>query len=177
MSSEEATAPAKAASDDDGISWWYRWLCKIAAVLGGISCAVMGIWNCVTVHPLNIAAGVWMVPAVTLKYRSLTACVLFICEVPFCCQFVEFANAVADRADRMRPWQKALLYCGMALFPVFLSLTLTTLFGNAITFATGVLYGLASLGKKGDAVSYARLQHQKQTDEEKLAGTTEAPAP
>ncbi|KAL7844844.1 hypothetical protein SRHO_G00233830 [Serrasalmus rhombeus] len=108
MSSEEATAPAKAASDDDGMSWWYRWICKIAAVLGGISCAVMGVWNCVTVHPLNIAAGVWMV---------LTACVLFICEVPFCCQFVEFANAVADRADRMRPWQKALLYCGMALIP------------------------------------------------------------
>ncbi|XP_058270761.1 calcium channel flower homolog isoform X3 [Hemibagrus wyckioides] len=103
------------------------------------ACAVMGIWNCVTVHPLNIAAGVWMV---------LTACVLFICEVPFCCQFVEFANAVADRADRMRPWQKAMLYCGMALFPVFLSLSITTLFGNAIAFATGVLYGLASLGKK-----------------------------
>ncbi|XP_017573473.1 calcium channel flower homolog isoform X1 [Pygocentrus nattereri] len=168
MSSEEATAPAKAASDDDGMSWWYRWICKIAAVLGGISCAVMGVWNCVTVHPLNIAAGVWMV---------LTACVLFICEVPFCCQFVEFANAVADRADRMRPWQKALLYCGMALIPIFLSLTLTTLFGNAIAFATGVLYGLASLGKKGDAVSYARLQHQKQADEEKLAGTTDGTAP
>ncbi|XP_060791753.1 calcium channel flower homolog isoform X2 [Neoarius graeffei] len=128
------------------------------------ACAVMGVWNCVTVHPLNIAAGVWMV---------LMACVLFICEVPFCCQFVEFANAVADRADRMRPWQKAVLYCGMALFPVFLSLSITTLFGNAIAFATGVLYGLASLGKKGEAVSYARLQHQKQADDEKLAGTTD----
>ncbi|XP_072518196.1 calcium channel flower homolog [Salminus brasiliensis] len=167
-SEEEAAAPTKAASEEDGMSWWYRWICKIGAVLGGISCAVMGVWNCVTVHPLNIAAGVWMV---------LTACVLFICEVPFCCQFVEFANAVADRADRMRPWQKALLYCGMALFPVFLSLSITTLFGNAIAFATGVLYGLASLGKKGDAVSYARLQHQKQADEEKLAGTTDAVAP
>ncbi|KAK3555898.1 hypothetical protein QTP86_029795 [Hemibagrus guttatus] len=169
MSSEEAAATNKnTATDGDGMSWWYRWLCKTAAVLGGISCAVMGIWNCVTVHPLNIAAGVWMV---------LTACVLLICEVPFCCQFVEFANAVADRADRMQPWQKAMLYCGMALFPVFLSMSLTTLFGNAIAFATGVLYGLASLGKKGDAVSYARLQHQKQADEEKLAGTTDGSAP
>ncbi|KAF5897329.1 calcium channel flower, partial [Clarias magur] len=140
MSSEEAAAPNKntATTDGDGMSWWYRWLCKTAAVLGGISCAVMGVWNCVTVHPLNIAAGVWMV---------LTACLLFICEVPFCCQFVEFANAVADRADRMRPWQKALLYCGMSLFPIFLSFSITTLFGNAIAFATGVLYGLASLGK------------------------------
>lgn len=36
----------------------------------------------------------------------------------------------------------------MAVFPVMLSLTLTTLFGNAIAFATGVLYGLSALGKK-----------------------------
>ncbi|KAJ8261356.1 hypothetical protein COCON_G00170790 [Conger conger] len=165
MSATEQPAPAnKANTDDDGMSWWYRWICKIGGVIGGISCAVAGVWNCVTVNPLNIAAGVWMV---------LNACVLFLCEVPFCCQFIDFANAVAARADRLKPWQKAIFYCGMALFPVFLSFSITTLFGNAIAFATGVLYGLASLGKKGDAVSYARLQHEKQADEEKLTGTTE----
>ncbi|XP_067279629.1 calcium channel flower homolog [Pseudorasbora parva] len=168
MSSEEAAVPTKTGTDDDGMSWWYRWLCKLAGVLGGISCATMGVWNCVTVNPLNIVAGVWMV---------LTACVLFLCEVPFCCQFVEFANVIAKRADRLKPWQKGLFYCGMALFPIFMRPTITTLFGNAIAFATGVLYGLASLGKKGDAVSYARLQHQKQGDEEKLAGTTDGSVP
>ncbi|XP_051733853.1 calcium channel flower homolog [Ctenopharyngodon idella] len=168
MSSEEAAAPTKTSTDEDGMSWWYRWICKLAGVLGGISCATMGVWNCVTVNPLNIAAGVWMV---------LTAFVLFLCEVPFCCQFVEFANVVAARADRLKPWQKALFYCGLALFPIFLKFSMTTLFGNAIAFATGVLYGLASLGKKGDAVSYARLQHQKQGDEEKLTGTTDGSVP
>ncbi|XP_028666049.1 calcium channel flower homolog isoform X1 [Erpetoichthys calabaricus] len=165
MSSAEdvaGTAPVK--EEGDGMSWWYRWLCKIAGVLGGISCAIAGIWNCVTIYPLNIAAGVWMV---------LNAFILFLCEVPFCCQFIEFANAVAARADKLRPWQKAFFYCGMALFPILLSLSITTLLGNAIAFATGVLYGLASLGKKGDAVGYARLQHQKQGDEEKLTGTTD----
>ncbi|KAG1958598.1 calcium channel flower homolog [Pimephales promelas] len=168
MSSEEAAAPTKAGTEDDGMSWWYRWICKMAGVLGGISCATMGVWNCVTVNPLNIVAGVWMV---------MTACVLFLCEVPFCCQFVEFANVIAARADRLKPWQKALFYCGMALFPIFLRFSLTTLFGNAIAFATGVLYGLASLGKKGDAVSYARLQHQKQAEEEKVAETTDGSVP
>ncbi|KAL2099599.1 hypothetical protein ACEWY4_003993 [Coilia grayii] len=161
MSSEEAPAPTKTVTDDDGMSWWYRWLCKIAGVLGGISCAIAGVWNCVTVNPLNIAAGVWMV---------LNAFVLFLCEVPFCCQFIEFANAVAARADKLKPWQKALFYCGMAIVPVALRFSINTLLGNAIAFGTGVLYGLASLGKKGDAVGYARLQHQKQPDEEKQAG-------
>uniref|UniRef100_A0A8C1QPR6 Calcium channel flower domain containing 1 n=1 Tax=Cyprinus carpio TaxID=7962 RepID=A0A8C1QPR6_CYPCA len=113
----------------------------------------------------------------SLVSLRMTAIVLFLCEVPFCCQFVEFANAIAARADRLKPWQKALFYCGMALFPIFLSFSITTLFGNAIAFATGVLYGLASLGKKGDAVSYARLQHQKQGDEEKLTGTTDGSVP
>ncbi|KAJ7988344.1 hypothetical protein DPEC_G00322590 [Dallia pectoralis] len=164
MNTEEAAASPKPVADDDGMSWWYRWLCKIAGVLGGISCATSGVWMCVTVNPLNIAAGVWMV---------LNAFVLFLCEVPFCCQFIEFANAVAARADKFKPWQKAFFYCGMAMFPIFLSFSITTLFGNAIAFATGVLYGLASLGKKGDAVSYARLNHQKPGDEEKQAGTTD----
>ncbi|XP_065552232.1 calcium channel flower homolog isoform X4 [Lathamus discolor] len=129
------------------------------------ACAFAGLWNCVTINPLNIAAGVWMM---------LNAFILFLCEAPFCCQFIEFANAVSARADKLRPWQKAAFYCGMAVFPVMLSLTLTTLFGNAIAFATGVLYGLSALGKKGDAISYARIhQQQKQMDEEKLTGTLE----
>ncbi|KAK7879342.1 hypothetical protein WMY93_033877, partial [Mugilogobius chulae] len=119
MSTEEAGGAAgQTAPEDDGMTWWYRWLCKTAGVLGAsVTCAVAGVWNCVTINPLNIAAGVWMV---------------------------------------------------MALFPIILKFNFTTLFGNAIAFATGVLYGLASLGKKGDAVTYARLQHQKQGDEEKV---------
>lgn len=62
----------------------------------------------------------------------------------------------------------------MAVVPIVISLTLTTLLGNAIAFATGVLYGLSALGKKGDAISYARIQQQRQqADEEKLAETLE----
>ncbi|KAM9064237.1 calcium channel flower homolog isoform 3-T3 [Sarcophilus harrisii] len=129
------------------------------------ACAISGLFNCITIHPLNIAAGVWMM---------LNAFILFLCEAPFCCQFIEFANTVAEKADRLRSWQKAIFYCGMAVFPIVISLTLTTLLGNAIAFATGVLYGLSALGKKGDAISYARIQQQKQqADEEKLTGTLE----
>nr|XP_035964276.1 calcium channel flower homolog isoform X3 [Halichoerus grypus] len=129
------------------------------------ACAISGLFNCVTIHPLNIAAGVWMI---------MNAFILLLCEAPFCCQFIEFANTVAEKVDRLRSWQKAVFYCGMAIIPVVISLTLTTLLGNAIAFATGVLYGLSALGKKGDAISYARIQQQKQQgDEEKLTDTLE----
>ncbi|XP_021091785.1 calcium channel flower homolog isoform X4 [Mesocricetus auratus] len=78
----------------------------------------------------------------------MNAFILLLCEAPFCCQFVEFANTVAEKVDRLRSWQKAVFYCGMAIVPIVMSLTLTTLLGNAIAFATGVLYGLSALGKK-----------------------------
>ncbi|XP_052579829.1 calcium channel flower homolog isoform X2 [Peromyscus californicus insignis] len=131
----------------------------------GLACAISGLFNCVTIHPLNIAAGVWMI---------MNAFILVLCEAPFCCQFVEFANTVAEKVDRLRSWQKAVFYCGMAIVPIIMSLTLTTLLGNAIAFATGVLYGLSALGKKGDAISYARIQQQRQqADEERLAETLE----
>ncbi|KAK9392363.1 calcium channel flower like [Crotalus adamanteus] len=144
---------APAATQDDGMTWWYKWLCRLAGILGAISCAFSGLWMCLTIYPLNIVAGIWMM---------LNAFILILCEAPFCCQFIEFANVVSARVDKLRPWQKAVFYCGMAVFPVILSLTLTTLFGNAIAFATGVLYGLSALGKKGDAIAYARMQQIQQ---------------
>lgn len=62
-------------------------------------------------------------------------------------------HAAMDEHPRV-PWgaepgfEGCLCSFRMAVFPVMLSLTLTTLFGNAIAFATGVLYGLSALGKK-----------------------------
>ena len=43
---------------------------------------------------------------------SMNAFVLLLCEAPFCCHFVEFANTVAAKVDRLRSWQKAVFYCG-----------------------------------------------------------------
>ncbi|TEA29676.1 calcium channel flower homolog [Globicephala melas] len=169
MSGAGGTAGASVSSappeQEEGVTWWYRWLCRLSGVLGAVSCAISGFFNCITIHPLNIAAGVWMI---------MNAFVLLLCEAPFCCQFIEFANTVAAKVDQLRSWQKAVFYCGMAVVPIVISLTLTTLLGNAVAFATGVLYGLSALGKKGDAISYARIQQQKQqADEEKLTDTLE----
>ncbi|XP_004388730.1 calcium channel flower homolog [Trichechus manatus latirostris] len=160
-----ASASSLPSAQEEGMTWWYRWLCRLSGVLGAISCAISGLFSCITVHPLNIAAGVWMI---------INAFILLLCEAPFCCQFVEFANTMAEKVDQLRSWQKAAFYCGMAVVPIVISLTLTTLLGNAIAFATGVLYGLSALGKKGDAISYARIQQQRQqADEEKLTGSLE----
>uniref|UniRef100_M3YLI4 Calcium channel flower domain containing 1 n=1 Tax=Mustela putorius furo TaxID=9669 RepID=M3YLI4_MUSPF len=119
---------------------WWAWVgLGFRGPPGRGACAISGLFNCVTIRPLNIAAGVWMI---------MNAFILLLCEAPFCCQFMEFANTLAEKADRLRSWQRAVFYCGMAIIPIVISLTLTTLLGNAIAFATGVLYGLSALGKK-----------------------------
>nr|KAF6433004.1 calcium channel flower domain containing 1 [Molossus molossus] len=133
MSSSGGAAAGSVSSappaQEEGMTWWYRWLCRLSGVLGAISCAISGLFSCITIHPVNIAAGVWMIT---------NAFVLLLCEAPFCCPFIEFANTVAAKVDRLRSWQKAVFYCG------------------------------------GDAISYARIQQQKQqADEEKLSETLE----
>ncbi|KAM4859514.1 LOW QUALITY PROTEIN: calcium channel flower homolog [Thomomys bottae] len=125
------------------------------------SCAISGLFN---IHPLNIAAGEWMIR---------NAFILWLCEAPFFCQFVEFANTI-QKADWLHSWQKA-VFCGrIGVVTIIMSLTLTTLIGNAIAFAT-VLYGLSALGKERVMPSpHAEIQHQRQqADEEKLAETLE----
>ncbi|PNI68696.1 CACFD1 isoform 4 [Pan troglodytes] len=107
-----ASASSAPPAQEEGMTWWYRWLCRLSGVLGAVSCAISGLFNCITIHPLNIAAGVWMM---------------------------------------------------MAVVPIVISLTLTTLLGNAIAFATGVLYGLSALGKKAqtEAGSFS-AQHPRE---------------
>lgn len=52
-------------------------------------------------------------PALPSRLPSSTnAFVLLLCEAPFCCPFIEFANTVAAKVDRLRSWQKAVFYCG-----------------------------------------------------------------
>lgn len=46
------------------------------------------------------------------RSSSTNAFILLLCEAPFCCQFVESANTVAEKVDRLRSWQKAVFYCG-----------------------------------------------------------------
>uniref|UniRef100_UPI00358FAF57 calcium channel flower homolog isoform X2 n=1 Tax=Myxine glutinosa TaxID=7769 RepID=UPI00358FAF57 len=127
--------------------------------------AIAGMWNCITIYPLHVVSGIWMI---------LAAFVLFLCEAPFCCQFLEFANKVSAHADKFKYWQKGALYCLLAIVPVIINAGLTSVLGNVITFATGVLYGLAALGKKGDGTSYAKLHHRQDIP---MADTNDAPVP
>uniref|UniRef100_A0A2K6ME11 Calcium channel flower domain containing 1 n=1 Tax=Rhinopithecus bieti TaxID=61621 RepID=A0A2K6ME11_RHIBE len=116
-------APASSAppAQEEGMTWWYRWLCRLSGCWG--TCAISGLFNCITIHPVNIAAGVWMM---------------------------------------------------MAVVPIIINLTLTTLLGNAIAFATGVLYGLSALGKKAQTEAGSFSAHHPKKPGPLSEGTRQA---
>lgn len=65
---------------------------------------VLGVGDPRSLRPVSL-------PPLSLP-SSMNAFVLLLCEAPFCCQFIEFANTVAEKVDRLRSWQKAVFYCG-----------------------------------------------------------------
>nr|KAF6277173.1 calcium channel flower domain containing 1 [Pipistrellus kuhlii] len=81
----------------------FEWPAVFFLLPSALACAISGLFSCITIHPLNIAAGAWMIT---------NAFVLLLCEAPFCCPFIEFANTVAAKVDQLRSWQKAVFYCG-----------------------------------------------------------------
>uniref|UniRef100_A0A8C4R3R0 Uncharacterized protein n=1 Tax=Eptatretus burgeri TaxID=7764 RepID=A0A8C4R3R0_EPTBU len=104
------TGPGEGSRSNE-MTWWYRIAVRGVGVCAGISSAIAGLWNCITIYPLHLVSGIWMM---------------------------------------------------LAIVPVIINPGLTSVLGNFITFATGVLYGLTILGKKGDGISYANIQHRQE---------------
>lgn len=69
-----AASPGTSLVSDGGVQCWVsEGVCQGSSLAGSVpscllipapvcfqACAISGLFNCVTIHPLNIAAGVWM---------------------------------------------------------------------------------------------------------------------
>ena len=60
-----------------------------------------GAWNCITISPMCLIAGVWQITA---------GFIMIVIEAPFCCMCLDFVASFAEMAEKRPPWQKALLY-------------------------------------------------------------------
>ncbi|TMW44579.1 hypothetical protein DOY81_010342 [Sarcophaga bullata] len=72
-------------------------------------------------------------------------------EAPCCFFCIDHSGHIADMVDARPMWNRAALYCIISVFPVFLCLGLGSIFPCALVFASGVIYGMMSLGKKASA--------------------------
>lgn len=126
----------------DGVPWWMKYLGKAAGITAGVVAMLFGAWACITVSPLCMVAGIWQICAGFL---------MIVIEAPFCCMFLDFVASFAEMVERRPPWQKTALYIVLAIPPLFLCFSLTTLVGSGGIAATGVLYGMQCIGKKASA--------------------------
>jgi hypothetical protein len=137
----ESAGASVESSDNPEVAWWCKLLTRVVASVGGVVAFILGIFSMLTFSPLCIVASVM---------QMLVALLLLLFEAPICCQFFNYAKPLSDFADRRSFMQKALIYVGLSIPPVGLCFSFTRLIGCGLIFATGVLYGLMSLGKKAD---------------------------
>lgn len=143
----------------DGVPWWMKYLGKAAGITAAIVAMLFGVWCCITLDPMCLVAGIWQVAA---------GFIMIVIEAPFCCMFLDFVASFAEMVERRPPWQKTALYVVLAIPPLFLCFSLTTLVGCAGIAATGVLYGMQVIGKKANANDMAAAARGGEPDEKNI---------
>ncbi|XP_061708103.1 calcium channel flower isoform X2 [Cydia pomonella] len=128
----------------DDVSWWMRYAGRGLGTVGSFIAIILGLFNCLGIILLDVQcliAGIW---------QMLAGFIVIVCEAPCCCFFIDYVQTLSDKVESRPYWQKAAAYVGLALPPFFLCfLSLSTWFGSGLIFATGVIYGMMALGKKG----------------------------
>jgi len=128
------------------VPWWMRYAGKGAGIGGGVVAVFFGFWCCISFSPLCIVAGIWQICA------GLFVITL---EAPFCCMFLDFVQQAVAKVDGRPVWQKALVYLVLAIPPISMCFSLSTLIGSGLIFLASVVYGMQVLGPKGSKADMA----------------------
>jgi len=129
------------------VAWWMRWLATGAGIIGGVTASLGAIIKFAAGGFLHITVWIGCILMLLLGF------LMFALEATFLCRAVKFAEPIVSRSEQIRFWHRGAIYCGLSLI-AFITLAsdspLSTLGALLIPFATGVLYGLMSLGRKAD---------------------------
>jgi len=143
--------PAPAGPPEE-VPWWLKYGGRGLGTFGGIVAMALGVVNIISsiLSPICIFAGILQV---------LVGFVLILAEAPCCCMFLDFGEKFANFIEKRPLWNKAALYTVMAVPPISFCQSVSVFLGCALVFATGVVYGLMSLGRKasrGEMLSRAQ---------------------
>ncbi|XP_075213231.1 calcium channel flower isoform X2 [Lycorma delicatula] len=135
----------------DEVPWWMKYGGRGLGTVGGGLAIIFGLWNCSGILFINFGcafAGLW---------QMVSGFIVIVIEAPCCCFFIDFVQTLSDFMEKRPYWNKAVLYMGFAIPPIVFCIGPTSFFGSALIFATGVIYGLMALGKKGSQQDMAAM--------------------
>ncbi|XP_071948131.1 calcium channel flower homolog [Antedon mediterranea] len=148
----------------------FRMFVRGVGALSGLVLVALGILTCISITGHCIIAGVLMI---------LFGVIVLMLEAPICCSFIEITASINRWSENRPPWLKAISYFVLAIVPVIFCTSLTVFLGVLPVFATGVLYGLIFVGKKGDGVQTAhvnrKVEMSKLVANEQAMGTKDIP--
>jgi hypothetical protein len=123
----------------EGTTFWFRWLIRIVAIVTGILAMICGVFAAISITPACIAAGVIMI---FLGFSMI----MF--EVPICCQFVSYTQPVARFSEKRPAWQKAIIYSIPPLLPLALYQSTSIVLGFICLLVNGAIQFMLAVGKK-----------------------------
>ncbi|KAI4483295.1 hypothetical protein M0804_008350 [Polistes exclamans] len=127
----------------DDTPWWMKYAGRGLGTVGGFIAIFLGVWNCATILFASIIcflSGIW---------QMVAGFIVLMIEAPCCCLFIDFVQNLSDMVENKPYWNKAAAYCIIALPPIFLCPGINSILGSGFIFATGIIYGLMSIGRKG----------------------------
>lgn len=133
----------------DDVPWHLKYGGRAVGIVGGFFAILFGLYNCISILFADVGCLVGGI------LEILAGFVVLGIEAPCCFIFIDHVQQIAEKADQRPYWNRAALYCIIALPPVILCFGLGSLFGCGLIFVTGMIYGMMSLGKKA---SFAEMR-------------------
>ncbi|CAD7081442.1 unnamed protein product [Hermetia illucens] len=135
--------PNQDAIPRDDVPWYLKYAGRGLGIVGAFFAILFGLYNCLGIITLNYTC------LISGILQMLAGFVVMAIEAPCCCMFIDYVQQLADKADQRPYWNRAALYCIIAIPPILLCFGLGSLFGSGLIFATGAVYGMMAIGKKG----------------------------
>ncbi|XP_065359994.1 calcium channel flower isoform X1 [Calliphora vicina] len=129
----------------DDQPWYLKYGVRFLGITGAFFCILFGLFNALTVLLLNISCLIGGILQIVIGFLVMGL------EAPCCFFCIDHVGHLADMADARPMWNRAALYCVVSIVPLIFCIGLGSLFPCGLIFATGVIYGMMSLGKKASA--------------------------
>lgn len=123
----------------DGMSWWFKYLIKGAAVVLGFIAFILGFVTAISISPLCIIAGIILICSSTLVLAL---------EVPICCSFIQFMQPITKFSEGRPHWQKVAIYMIPPIIVIAMCPSVGAILGSLCIFGVAALYFMLTVGKK-----------------------------